>query len=268
MELRPGQIVAIAGANGSGKTTLIKLLCRLYDPVEGRITLERKGHPQFCPGGLQACFQRHFSGSCALRRDRAGKHPLWRHSRSPHDSPRIAEAAIMAGAHPFIGELKAGYETKLTRMFDDGQDLSAGQWQKIAIARAFLQTSKVVILDEPSSALDSRSEFDLFAGLSRTLGDRAAIVISHRLSTIRYADYIYVLDQGTICQAGTHDDLIARQGRTAPCFPEVAFPVTFRFNMARAKRPPSSTRFLYSTYGLVVSSELELPELTPAEGDT
>ena len=124
----------------------------------------------------------------------------------------------MAGAHPFIRELKAGYETKLTQMFDDGQELSAGQWQKVAIARAFLPNSKVVILDEPSSALDSRSEYDLFSGLSRTLGDRAAIVISHRLSTIQHANYIYVLDRGTICQAGTHDELIARQGRYSAMF--------------------------------------------------
>jgi ATP-binding cassette, subfamily B, bacterial len=217
IELRAGQIVAIAGANGSGKTTLIKLLCRLYDPVEGRITLDGEDVRHFTIEDYRRIFSVIFQDH-ARYAETVRENIRFGDIRLPHASPRIAEAAIMASAHPFIRELKNGYETKLTRMFDDGQELSAGQWQKIAIARALLPNSKVVILDEPSSALDSRSEFDLFAGLSRTLGDRAAVVITHRLSTIRHADYIYVLDRGTICQAGTHDELISRQGQYRDLF--------------------------------------------------
>ncbi len=221
MELKPGQIVAVAGANGSGKTTLIKLLCRLYDPVEGRITLDGKDIRQFALEDYRRVFSVIFQ-DYARYADTVRENIRFGDIRLPENSPRIAQAAVMAGAHAFVRELKNGYETKLSRMFDDGQELSAGQWQKIAIARAFLPNSKVVILDEPSSALDSRSEYDLFAKLSRTIGDRAAIVISHRLSTIRYADYIYVLDRGTICQAGTHDELIAQQGQYSNLFSQDA----------------------------------------------
>ncbi|MDX5433325.1 MAG: ABC transporter ATP-binding protein/permease, partial [Halomonas sp.] len=132
--------------------------------------------------------------------------------QAPCDTPAVQTAALKADADGFIQELSAGYDTPLTRMFDDGQEISIGQWQKVALARAFMQQSSVIILDEPTSALDPGAEFKLFESFRERIDHRAALIISHRLSTVRMADHIYVMEQGVIHESGTHDELIKRGG--------------------------------------------------------
>ncbi|MFC3285479.1 ABC transporter ATP-binding protein [Litchfieldella rifensis] len=222
LSIRPGQIVALVGANGSGKTSLIKLLCRLYDPTSGRITLDGVDIREY---GLEeyrrvfsVIFQDYGRYAATVRENiRFGD------IRQPVDTPSVEEAAIKAGADPFIQGLAAGYDTPLTRMFDNGQEISIGQWQKIALARAFMHRSNVIILDEPTSALDPGAEFELFENFRERIDHRAALVISHRLSTVRMADYIYVLDQGVIREAGTHDELIRQQGMYCELFSRQAY---------------------------------------------
>jgi ATP-binding cassette, subfamily B, bacterial len=217
LRIRPGQIVALVGANGSGKTSLIKMLCRLYDPTSGKITLDGVDIRQF---GLEeyrrvfsVIFQDYGRYAATVRENiRFGD------IRQPFDTPSVEVAARKAGADPFIQGLDAGYDTPLTRMFDGGQEVSIGQWQKVALARAFMHRSSVIILDEPTSALDPGAEFELFENFRERIDHRAALVISHRLSTVRMADYIYVLDQGVIREQGTHEELIRLEGMYCDLF--------------------------------------------------
>lgn len=211
LTIRPGQIVALVGANGSGKTSLIKLLCRLYDPTSGRITLDGIDVREFGIEDYRRVFSvifQDYTHYATTVRDNIRFGDI----REPEDTPAVREAAINAGAAPFIESLEKQYDTPLTRMFDGGQELSIGQWQKIALARAFMHRSNIIILDEPTSALDPGAEFELFENFRERIDHRAALVISHRLSTVRMADYIYVMDKGQICEAGTHDELIRQQG--------------------------------------------------------
>ncbi len=211
LRIRPGEIVALVGANGSGKTTLIKILCRLYDPTEGRITLDGVDVREY---GLEdynrvfsVIFQDYTHYAMTIEDNiRFGD------IAEPKGSSNIIQAAIASGADEFIQQLPMGYGTQLSRTFDDGQEISIGQWQKLALARAFLHQSQVVVLDEPTSALDANAEFELFQNFRDRIAHRAAVVISHRLSTVRQADYIYVLDQGQIAEKGTHDDLMHHNG--------------------------------------------------------
>ncbi|APX92754.1 hypothetical protein BWR19_07325 [Halomonas sp. 1513] len=211
LTIRPGQIVALVGANGSGKTSLIKLLCRLYDPTSGRITLDGIDVREFGIEDYRRVFSvifQDYTHYAASVRDNIRFGDI----REPEDTPAVRTAAVNAGAAPFIEALERQYDTPLTRMFDDGKELSIGQWQKIALARAFMHRSNVIILDEPTSALDPGAEFELFENFRERIDHRAALVISHRLSTVRMADYIYVMDKGVIREAGTHDELIKREG--------------------------------------------------------
>lgn len=211
LEVRPNQVVAVVGSNGSGKTTLIKLMCRLYDPTEGRITLDgsdirdfdlERYRRQF--GVIFQDYSRYF--------DSVRENIRWGDIDVPPESPLIPDAARRAGAEELIESLPLRYDTLLGRMFEGGHEISVGQWQKLALARAFMNRSRFIILDEPTSALDPNAEFELFENFRERIGGRAALVISHRLSTIRMADYIYVLDKGTVAESGTHEDLMERRG--------------------------------------------------------
>lgn len=212
MRLPAGRMVALVGENGSGKTSLIKLLCRLYDPGQGRITLDGIDVRQFDPDQYRRLFSVLFQDYARYAFSVRENIRFGNIDAAPDDAG-IEQAGRDAGADGFVRRLRHGYDTRLSRLFDEGQEVSVGQWQKIALARAFFADSRIVVLDEPTSALDANAEFELFQAFRQHLDGRAALVISHRLSTIRNADHIYVLHQGRIVEEGGHDTLMAAGGR-------------------------------------------------------
>lgn len=217
LQIKPGQFTALVGGNGSGKTTLIKLLCRLYDPQQGTVTYDGMDVREFDPVAFRRQFSvifQDFAQFAYTGRDNMRLSDLGRDS----DEARLQTIAKMTGAHEVLEDLPQGYETLLSRMFDGGVELSGGQWQKIALSRAIFPESKFIILDEPTSAIDPNAEAELFDGFRDKLEGRGALVISHRLSTIRQADYTYVLDRGRIAEEGTHQELISQNGRYAEMF--------------------------------------------------
>lgn len=215
--LPPGKLVALVGENGSGKTTLIKLLTRLYDPDEGRITLDGTDIRQFDPVAyrrlLSVIFQ-DFAKYAATANEN-----IW-YGDAAHspDPARNRDAGLRSGADSFLAALPRGYDTPLSRIFDDGRELSIGQWQRVALARAFLPDTKFIVMDEPTSAVDPAAEMELFDTLRERIDGRGALIISHRLSTIRHVDYTYVLENGRIVEHGHHDKLVGSGGRYADLF--------------------------------------------------
>ncbi|HEY5540806.1 MAG TPA: ABC transporter ATP-binding protein, partial [Coriobacteriia bacterium] len=217
LAIRPGEVVALVGPNGSGKTTLVKLLCRLYDPTSGTVTLdgvdlrefdvdELRRHASFV---LQDFAMYQFT---ARENIRVGNVAL-----SPAD-PAIEAAARDAGVHETIMALPSGYDTELGKWFDEGEELSHGEWQKVALARAFVRDAQILVFDEPTSALDPEAEARVFERIRELARDRAVVLISHRFSTVRGADRIYILDRGRIIESGTHDELVALNGRYAKMY--------------------------------------------------
>ena len=220
-ELAAGKVTAIVGENGSGKTSLIKLLCRLYDPDEGNITLDGVDIRQFDPAAYRRLFSVIFQDYSRYA-ETVSENIRFGDVAATPENPRIAHAAKMGGACDFIAKLPQGLDTPLTRLFDDGRELSLGQWQRVALSRAFFPCSQFIIMDEPTSAVDPRAEAELFDNFKERLEGRGALIISHRLSTIRMADVIYMLGDGRILEAGTHDELVAAGGRYAALFSKQA----------------------------------------------
>jgi ATP-binding cassette subfamily B protein len=211
MVIRPGEIVALVGRNGSGKTTLTKLLSRLYDPVGGRITIDgvdlRDFNTRDLRGEMGVIYQDFGRYHMTARENIL----LGRPELSP-DDPKIITAAQWAGIHDDIMRLPQGYDTVMSRTLTEGEELSLGQWQKLALARAFVRDSQLIILDEPTSSLDAAAEFDFFEKFRTMVQGRAALIISHRFSTVRLADRVYVLDGGRLIEQGTHEDLLNLDG--------------------------------------------------------
>lgn len=217
LAVRPGEMVALIGKNGSGKTTLVKLLCRFYDPSGGAITLDGVDLRVLCPDELRRQITVVFQDFA--RYQMSARDNIWFGDvHRPPDLGWIAEAATAAGAEDLIRGLRHGYDTILGNWFEAGEELSAGEWQKVALARAFASAAPLMVLDEPTSALDARAEAKVFETVRRLGRDRAVLVISHRFSTVRMADRIYLLDGGRICEHGTHDELIGQGGMYAELF--------------------------------------------------
>jgi ATP-binding cassette, subfamily B, bacterial len=215
--LKAGEVVALVGENGAGKTTLVKLLTRLYDPDEGRILLD--GHDlrdydlDDLRGSMGVIFQDFVRYNFT-----AGDNIAVGRISARDDQARIERAARSSQADDVIAGLPAGYGQRIGKRFKNGVELSGGEWQKVAIARAYMREAEVLILDEPTAALDARAEFEVFQRFKELSRGKTAVLISHRFSSVRMADRIFVLVDGKVEAAGTHDELVARPGLYAELF--------------------------------------------------
>jgi ATP-binding cassette subfamily B protein len=217
LRVAPGEVVALVGANGSGKTTLVKLLCRLYDPDRGAVRIDGTDLRRFGVSELRRQFSVVFQDFVQYHLSARENIRLGNTALSGEDE-RVEEAARRAGVHERIERLSKGYDTTLGRWFEDGEELSLGEWQKVALARAFLRDAQVIVLDEPTSSLDAKSEYELFEGFRRLLDGRSAVLVSHRFSTVRMADRIYVFEGGRVLEEGSHDALMASGGLYASLY--------------------------------------------------
>lgn len=215
--LDPGERIALIGENGQGKTTVVKLITRLYDPTEGQILLDGVDLREYDLADLHAeigvIFQDFMRYEMTARDNIAvGRIEV------PHTDEEIEYAAEKSLASEVVAKLGGGYNQMLGRRFESGVDLSGGEWQKLALARAYLRDAQLLILDEPTAALDARSEFEVFQRFAELTMGKMALLISHRFSTVRMADRIVVLESGRLVEEGSHDDLIALGGRYAAMF--------------------------------------------------
>jgi ATP-binding cassette subfamily B protein len=216
-ELKPGQKIALLGENGAGKTTLVKLFSRLYDPTSGRILLDGVDLRDYDPLSLRREISVIFQDF--LKYDAtAGDNIGYGFIDALTDAARRQRASAMSYADSVIAGLPNGYDTMLGRRFEGGVELSQGQWQKIALARAYMRDAQLLILDEPTASLDARAEYEVFDRLANLTTGKSAVLISHRFSTVRMADTILVLERGRVLERGSHAELLARAGRYAELF--------------------------------------------------
>jgi ATP-binding cassette subfamily B protein len=215
--IKAGETVAVVGRNGAGKTTLVKLIARLYDPAEGQVLIDGHDAREYDPEELRSqigvIFQDYVTYFLSAR-ENIGVGRL----EGIDDLEAVRAAAARGGADSVIERLPEGYDALLGRWFEQGHQLSGGEWQKVALSRAFMREAQILILDEPTAALDAKAEHDLFARLRELTSGRTAIYISHRFSTVRMADRILVIEHGRLVEQGSHDELMALNGRYAELF--------------------------------------------------
>ena len=215
--LKAGEVVALVGENGAGKTTLVKLLARLYDPDEGRILLDgvdlREYDLQVLRSNIGVIFQ-----DFVRYHMTAAENIAVGRIEARDDRARIVAAARRSLADEVIDKLAKGYDQVIGKRFKSGVDLSGGEWQKVAIARAYMRDAQLLILDEPTAALDARAEFEVFQRFKELSDDKTAVLISHRFSSVRMADRILVLNEGQVEAMGTHEALLSQHGRYAELF--------------------------------------------------
>ncbi len=211
LTIRPGEKIALVGPNGAGKTTLIKLLSRLYDPTEGTILIDgidlRELDPLDLRQRIGVIFQDFVRYHLA-----ASENIGFGQIEALNRLEQIIESARKSGAHSIIENLPDGYQTMLGRWFHGGHELSVGQWQKIALARAFMRDAEILVLDEPTASLDAETEYEIFRRFQELTVGKMAILISHRFSTVRMADRIVVIQEGRIAEIGSHHDLLNQGG--------------------------------------------------------
>ena len=217
--LQPGERVALVGENGAGKTTITKLMARLYDPTEGRITLDGVDLKEYDLASLRHAigvifqdfvrYDMRFDENIGVGEIESVRADLDKSNGTPSSIRDAAENSLAASLLP---RFTKGYQQMLGRRFDDGVDLSGGEWQKIALARAYIRDAQVLILDEPTAALDARAEYEVFLRFSELVAGRMAVLISHRFSTVRMADRIIVLRHGKVEEQGSHEELLAKHG--------------------------------------------------------
>ena len=215
--VRAGEVLALVGENGAGKTTLVKLLARLYDPTEGRILLDGRDLREYDLDDVRANLGVIFQDFVRYDLSAAENIAVGLMSRQD-DRPRIEAAAERSLAADVVRRLPAGYDQMLGRRFRGSVDLSGGEWQKLALARAYMRDAQLVILDEPTASLDARAEFLVFQRFKELMHGKTGVLISHRFSSVRMADRILVLANGTVEASGTHDELLAQHGHYAELF--------------------------------------------------
>jgi ATP-binding cassette subfamily B protein len=223
LEIPAGRITAVVGANGAGKSTLIKLLCRFYDPEEGGIEIDHADLRTVDLDSLRASITVLFQQPVHYNATVAGNIALGDIASAP-DRAAIRTAAEAAGAEEIIRGLPSGYDHLLGRWFENGTELSAGEWQRIALARAFLRQAPILVLDEPTSAMDPWAESDWLGRFRQLAAGRTTMVITHRFSTARIADMIHVMSDGQVIERGSHDELISAGGRYAEGWSAQAHP--------------------------------------------
>jgi ATP-binding cassette, subfamily B, bacterial len=217
LEVRRGEVIALVGENGSGKTTLAKLLANLYEPDEGAVCWDGADLREFEPDSVRRRMSVIFQDFIRYQFSARGNIALGRPEEDVDDET-IRDAAQQADVDRLISSLPAGYDTILSKEYAGGTDLSGGQWQRIALARAFIRNAPFVILDEPTASIDARAEHELFERIRTLFAGRTVLLISHRFSTVRDADRIYVLSAGRVVEQGNHADLMEQGGLYADLF--------------------------------------------------
>jgi ABC-type multidrug transport system fused ATPase/permease subunit len=210
-EIKKGEIIALVGPNGAGKSTLVRLLSRLYDCDSGKIKYDDTDIRNIDPEE----YRKHFSvvfQDFMLYNLTAGENIRMGNIDEKNPESRIKVSAETTGINDLIDNLKNGYETVIGNLFDDSRELSWGEWQKIALARALFRDAPVLILDEPSSALDADTEYEIFSRFREIVKGRTSILISHRFTNVSLADRIIVLSKGEVAETGTHDELMKKGG--------------------------------------------------------